>query len=119
MSTAGGKRTYEPDFKNPKAKKDKGTMKSLHAKGGLCVICGSRNVELHHVRFRSQGGSDVPENLVMLCSDCHLMIHAENKDVRKLLGQHIAAHRPDIIAHIKKSMGEDVGAEWLKRRLSL
>jgi hypothetical protein len=34
--------------------------------------CTRRDVTPHHLRFRSQGGGDEPENVVALCSWCHL-----------------------------------------------
>jgi hypothetical protein len=44
-----------------------------------CARCGKQdyviNMELHHKVFRSQGGSDEPENLEPLCHDCHFKIH--------------------------------------------
>lgn len=40
-----------------------------------CVICGKRGEEVHHVTFRSQGGKDVSDNLVLLCKSCHKAIH--------------------------------------------
>jgi 5-methylcytosine-specific restriction endonuclease McrA len=37
-----------------------------------CFDCELRpGTEAHHVRFRSQGGDDDPENLVLLCKSCH------------------------------------------------
>ena len=43
----------------------------------ICQICGAQQVKLqvHHIRFRSQGGSDSMENLTTLCKDCHEKIH--------------------------------------------
>lgn len=42
-----------------------------------CQICGKKDVrlEVHHIVFRSQGGSNRIDNLVTLCSDCHKKIH--------------------------------------------
>jgi len=42
-----------------------------------CQICGAMNtrLEVHHIKFRSQGGSDSMDNLVALCSDCHSKVH--------------------------------------------
>ena len=41
-----------------------------------CQLCGKfTNSPPHHVLFRSQGGSDILENLITLCRDCHNMIH--------------------------------------------
>jgi hypothetical protein len=44
--------------------------------------CGSpvcRNIitlELHHIQYVSEGGKDIPENLLALCPYCHAMHHA-------------------------------------------
>ena len=43
--------------------------------GGQCVVCGMPDVEVHHIKFRSQGGKHDPENLVCLCADCHRAVH--------------------------------------------
>ena len=46
--------------------------------GGKCFICGKyieRGTPPHHIKYRSQGGEDVMENLVMLCNECHRKVH--------------------------------------------
>jgi len=35
-------------------------------------VCSRRDVTPHHLHFRSQGGSDEPENVAAVCSWCHL-----------------------------------------------
>ena len=42
-----------------------------------CQCCGKKNcrVEVHHIKFRSDGGGDTLENLITLCEDCHKAIH--------------------------------------------
>ena len=35
-------------------------------------VCQSRNVTLHHVKYRANGGNDAPENLTSPCAFCHL-----------------------------------------------
>lgn len=42
-----------------------------------CQMCGKKDVrlEVHHIVFRSYGGSNRMDNLVTLCSDCHKRIH--------------------------------------------
>ena len=35
-------------------------------------VCSRRDVTPHHVRFRSRGGSDEDDNVIALCSWCHL-----------------------------------------------
>lgn len=48
----------------------------------LCRVCGAYAEEpaLHHVRYRSEGGQHVPENLVsvhwMYAPRCHEVMHA-------------------------------------------
>jgi 5-methylcytosine-specific restriction endonuclease McrA len=41
-----------------------------------CQRCGGkRNLDVHHVRPRSQGGFDVADNLIVLCRSCHTDAH--------------------------------------------
>jgi hypothetical protein len=35
-------------------------------------VCHQRNVTLHHVKYRANGGTDAPENLTCPCAFCHL-----------------------------------------------
>ncbi|MGB8328791.1 MAG: HNH endonuclease, partial [Polyangiales bacterium] len=35
-------------------------------------VCQNRNVTLHHVKYRANGGTDDPENLTSPCAFCHL-----------------------------------------------
>jgi len=48
--------------------------------GWRCTVPGCtslRNLHAHHVRFRSAGGGDAPENLTTLCAAHHLRhVHA-------------------------------------------
>ena len=49
----------------------------LHRDGYQCQKCKTKKGKLHvhHVVFRSNGGTDSPENLIVLCSDCHEKLH--------------------------------------------
>lgn len=42
-----------------------------------CQCCGKKHVrlEVHHIIFRSKGGSDELDNLITLCEKCHSAIH--------------------------------------------
>ena len=41
-----------------------------------CQQCGSRtNLQVHHIQLRSKSGDDAEENLITLCSRCHMSIH--------------------------------------------
>ena len=50
----------------------------LHRDGYTCQCCGKKNcrLEVHHIIFRSNGGTDDEENLITLCEDCHKGVHA-------------------------------------------
>lgn len=49
--------------------------------GYTCQHCQGkakdRRLEVHHIQFRSQGGSDDEANLLTLCKTCHDGLHAE------------------------------------------
>lgn len=40
-----------------------------------CEHCGKRAVDIHHIIYRSHGGTDEVENLIALCRKCHDMAH--------------------------------------------
>lgn len=44
-----------------------------------CQYCKNKrkdsNLDVHHIIFRSNGGSDEPENLITLCRTCHKDLH--------------------------------------------
>lgn len=42
-----------------------------------CRCCGRREkLHHHHLTFRSKGGGDVVENVLLLCVLCHALLHA-------------------------------------------
>ena len=68
----------------PKPKKKKKSQKSnseistetywevYHREKGCCAVCGSKDgLEEHHIVTRSKGGTGTPDNLILLCKDCH------------------------------------------------
>lgn len=40
-----------------------------------CEMCMASASEIHHLKFRSQGGGDEIENLAAVCKMCHYIIH--------------------------------------------
>ena len=59
------------------------TSRALMRDGFTCQLCGSqRNLEAHHIRYRSRGGDDSETNLITLCRDCHVAVHASLASVR-------------------------------------
>ena len=48
----------------------------LQRDGMRCQICGRmQQLEVHHLQFRSRGGTDNLDNLVAMCSACHRQLH--------------------------------------------
>ena len=51
----------------------------------------SKFLQVHHILFRSKGGTDTPENLVTVCESCHKKIH---KDLLQVLVRPKNSFRP-------------------------
>jgi 5-methylcytosine-specific restriction protein A len=52
----------------------------LKRDGYLCQACRIRSADhVHHIKPKSEGGLDVPENLVSWCEQCHEEWHRTNK----------------------------------------
>ena len=49
----------------------------LHRDNYTCQCCGKKHVrlEVHHIIFRSMGGTDDERNLITLCEKCHKSVH--------------------------------------------
>ena len=49
-----------------------------------CQHCGAKNkrLEVHHIKYRSQGGSDDLDNLITLCEDCHHKLHKGKTELK-------------------------------------
>jgi len=44
---------------------------------GLCQMCFAKGEEIHHIKYRSQGGRGVFTNGLLLCHLCHRKAHDE------------------------------------------
>lgn len=42
----------------------------------VCIICGEKNVDIHHIKTRKEGGPDERWNLVPLCRSHHSEAHS-------------------------------------------
>lgn len=58
----------------------------LSAKPAICQLCGEdRYVEIAHLIARSRGGADSPENVAVLCGNCHRLFDQGKIGREKLL----------------------------------
>lgn len=81
-ATVARKRTAA-QVKRAEASAWSATVKAVVARDGACRVCGRVPVpfgsyadpatwgHVHHIRYRSAGGSDELSNLVLLCGQCH------------------------------------------------
>lgn len=56
-----------------------------------CEVCGTKAVDIHHIKARGMGGSnlkDTKENLMALCRNCHLMYGDKKQYVQFLIDKH-------------------------------
>ena len=70
----------------------------LHRDNYTCQCCGKKNcrLEVHHIKFRSNGGTDDEKNLITLCKECHDGVHdgtvVLNKKLKKSKNLKYATH---------------------------
>ena len=45
---------------------------------GRCRLCGSNQIQLHHIIYRSENKKLInePSNCIMLCAKCHELVHS-------------------------------------------
>ena len=80
----------------------------LHRDNYTCQCCGKKNcrLEVHHIKFRRNGGTDDEENLITLCEDCHKGVHTGtivlNKKPKKSKNLKYATHMSIIRSRLLK-----------------
>lgn len=48
--------------------------------GHCCRFCGKpRDLQIHHIRYRSEGGPDHELNLITLCQEHHSLVHSNKR----------------------------------------
>ena len=86
----------------------------LHRDNYTCQCCGKKNcrLEVHHIKFRSNGGTDDEENLITLCKECHDGVHVGtvvlNKKPKKSRGLKHATHMSIIRTQLLKKYPEAI-----------
>ena len=80
----------------------------LHRDNYTCQCCGKKNcrLEVHHIKFRSDGGTDDEENLITLCEDCHNGVHA---------GTVVLTKKPKKSKNLKYATHMSIIRSWLLR----
>jgi ATP-dependent DNA helicase RecQ len=67
--------------KSPRLRLDSDSYRRLHQQvlkrdGWRCQTCGRmQHLQVHHLKLRSQSGSDMEQNLITLCTECHEKVH--------------------------------------------
>ncbi len=83
----------------------------------FCFDTESR-LDIHHITSRTQGGDDMPENLITLCSFCHARISRPTKYglplavLIQFLAQQSAIHGVDILPLVFE-ISSEIGARDL------
>ena len=71
------------DFPLPHRVKDRQVLREYRLRSDACQVCGATRqlwggepvwLELHHIIGGTQGRSDEPTNLLLLCRQCHLQV---------------------------------------------
>lgn len=84
-------KTYNKKPKQKRAIVSKETYEIVNNEAkGHCQLCGlAKPLVLHHIIFRSETKSliDEPSNCIMICQDCHLLVHAHKLEYQSILQQ--------------------------------
>lgn len=81
----------------------------LHRDNYTCQCCGKKNcrLEVHHIKFKSNGGTDDEENLITLCEDCHKGVHAGTVELNK---------KPKKCKNLKYATHMSIIRSWLLKK---
>lgn len=57
---------------------DTARKKVVERDNGQCQVTGDKPIQVHHVKYRSQGGEDDPANLICVSPEIHKRLHEGN-----------------------------------------
>ena len=95
--------------------------------GRRCCLCRRFQplcLQVHHIQPQAEGGTDVPDNLITLCLNCHSSVHTKAGMARNFTFDELKLHRDNTIAAVHEGRligdGELPGAfdEMLKGLLA-
>jgi len=81
----------------------------LHRDGHQCQKCKTKKGKLHvhHIVFRSNGGTNTPSNLITLCEDCHDRLHNGEFEIKGVRSKTKHATECGIVkSQLKKRFGD-------------
>jgi len=81
----------------------------LHRDGYQCKKCKTKKGKLHvhHIIFRSKGGTNSPSNLITLCETCHTNLHNEDFEIKGIRSKTKHATEVGIVkSQLKKQFGK-------------
>ena len=81
----------------------------LSRDGYKCQKCKKQKVKLHvhHIIFRSNGGTNSPENLITLCESCHSKLHKGDFSIKQKRSKTKHATEIGIVkSQLKKQFGD-------------
>lgn len=73
-----------------------------------CAICGwdKTRCDLHHIIEREKGGKDTLDNLIVVCPNCHRLIHEKNEYSIEFLKNKSVAKALDKIEGLKEFLAK-------------
>jgi 5-methylcytosine-specific restriction endonuclease McrA len=125
----GGKTQAIKNGNGERVRSSQWTAKRLNA--DHCEMCQRRKdflgkgerLEIHHVLEISQGGEDVPENIWILCTACHRIVHHQRtylyEHQKKFMDSYEALQRfkekyPDLYRRVRGKDPDDDNANDLR-----
>jgi 5-methylcytosine-specific restriction endonuclease McrA len=98
------------DFKpEPRIKDRKARARKLHRDPMCRLGCGNRATQAHHIIYQSGLGDDVEDNLLPLCTDCHVLLHSQGP-----INMRITKEEREYVR--RKLGGRTQGDSYLERR---
>ena len=96
----------------PKHKRIKSRKTIQAVRKTYCEYCGRRATgEPHHMFTVGSGGGDVVYNLIQLCPDCHVAVHAghiEREDLLAIVAEREGMSTDEVYRLNRRAMGWDV-----------
>ncbi len=74
-------------------KEEKLVYKTITEEEPHCQICGKNiNLHRHHIRYGACGRKTYFGNIIVLCNDCHRMVHSSKRKWQPILIKMAAEH---------------------------